>query len=117
MGKRASYEGPEAVVPPAQPPSNAVESKPAAPPHAGIDIGIVCNGFDHHPEGDELRRYCVSCLVEADREYEDEPLATIKISDFLKAKFEERYGLYWHCSAGNYKQEYYRDFCDLKRDL
>ena len=31
-------------------------------------------------------------------------------------RFEDRYGLFWHCSVGNYKQEYYRDFCDLKRD-
>ena len=50
------------------------------------------------------------------REYEDDAAGSLKMSTFVKNKFEERYGLYWHCSVGNYKQEHYRDFCDLKRD-
>jgi len=113
-GVNQAYQGP---APPAAPvnPVN-YEAPRREVPHEGIDIGVVCNGFDKHPNGDELRRYCVACMVEADRELEDEPLASLKIAEFLKTKFEDRYGLFWHCSVGNYKQEYYRDFCDLKRD-
>lgn len=109
-----AYGGSELPAAPVQP---VVQPKATvAVPHDGVDVGVVCNGFDKHPNGDELRRYCVSCLVEADRELAEEPLATLKMADFLKSRFEERFGLYWHCSVGNYKQEYYRDFCDLKRD-
>ena len=110
----AAYSGPSA---PAAPISSPIppEVNPAVP-HDGVDIGIVCNGFDRHPGGEEMRRYCIACLVEADREFEDDPAGSLKISNFVKCKFEERYGLYWHCAVGNYKQEHYRDFCDLKRD-
>jgi len=110
----AAYPGPPA---PTAPVNNPIPVPVVADaPHAGVDVGIVCNGFDHHPQGDELRRYCIACLVEGDREYEEHVTGSLKIAEFVKNKFEERYGVYWHCAVGNYKQEYFRDFCDLKKE-
>jgi len=88
---------------------------PAAVPH-DVDIGIECEGFDRVPSGEEMRKYCVAAVIEADREFEDDPEGALKIATFVKNKFEERYGIYWHCACGNSKQDYFGDFCDLKRD-
>ena len=93
----------------------APEPVPQYVPH-DVDIGVDCEGFDRVPNGEEMKRYAVACIVEADREYEDDPEGTLKIADFLKQKFEERYGIYWHCACGNKLQDYFGDFCDLKRD-
>eukprot|EP00658_Telonema_sp_P-2_P039087 TRINITY_DN2794_c0_g1_i2.p1 TRINITY_DN2794_c0_g1~~TRINITY_DN2794_c0_g1_i2.p1 ORF type:complete len:134 (-),score=43.60 TRINITY_DN2794_c0_g1_i2:372-773(-) len=96
-----------------RPPRSTLSSSSAA---SDVYKRQVCDGFDLNPEGDEMRRYCTACLVEADREFEDDLAGSLKIAQFVKAKFEERYGLYWHCAVGNIKQEYFKDFCDLKKD-
>lgn len=98
-------------------PAKSVFEPDATPavPH-DVDIGIECEGFDRVPSGEEMRRYCVAAIVEADREFEDDPEGALRIATFVKDKFEERYGIYWHCACGNKKQDYYGDFCDLKRD-
>lgn len=100
---------------PAAPASSPFPAEqPANLPH-DVDIGIECEGFDRVASGEEMRRYCVASLVEADREFEDDPEGALRIATFVKDKFEERYGIYWHCACGNKKQDYFGDFCDLKR--
>lgn len=115
-GAAAQEYAPVQAKAPTAPAKSAFASEaPAAVPH-DVDIGVECEGFDRVPSGEEMRRYCVASLVEADREFEDDPEGALRIATWVKDKFEERYGIYWHCACGNKKQDYFRDFCDLKRD-
>merc|ERR1711907_623550 len=98
---------------PAKSPFAPVSTQPV--PH-NVDIAVECDGFDRVPNGEEMRRYCVAALVEGDREFGEDPEGALRIATWIKDKFEERYGIYWHCACGNKKQEYFADFCDLKRD-
>jgi len=109
------YAGSQAKTPAAPGAGGFDSAGPAAVPH-DVDIGIECDGFDRVPGGEEMKRYCVAAIVEADREFNDDPEGALRIATFVKDKFEERYGIYWHCACGNKKQDYFGDFCDLKRD-
>lgn len=101
---------------PAAPAKSAFDPATPAPVPHDIDIAVECMGFDRVPNGEEMRRYCVAALVEADREFEDDPEGALRIASYVKDKFEERYGIYWHCACGSKKQDYFGDFCDLKAD-
>lgn len=110
-----SYKPAEAARPAAPAKSPFAPAGPAPLPH-DVDIAVECDGFERVPNGEEMRRYCVAVLVEADREFEDDLDGALRIANYVKDKFEERYGVYWHCACGNKKQDYFGDFCDLKAD-
>jgi len=110
-----TYKPAEAARPAAPAKSPFAPAGPAPLPH-DVDIAVECDGFERVPNGEEMRRYCVAVLVEADREFEDDLDGALRIANYVKDKFEERYGVYWHCACGNKKQDYFGDFCDLKAD-